>query len=148
LLCYNTIDLNNLIRYNKNKIEHSSDIKMKKFINKVEGFTLIELMVVILILAILLTIAIPVYLNSTKNAKIRTCQANLRIIDGGVSTYLTYTGSYPTAVDEMVTTGDYQILKKTPTCPKFSGLYSFDTSVPPVSHCPGGAEGESQGHKL
>ena len=41
------------------------------------GFTLIELMVVLLILAILLAIAIPTFLGTTKTANDRAVQSNL-----------------------------------------------------------------------
>src|ERR1700730_12193373 len=41
------------------------------------GFTLIELMVVLLILAILLAIAIPTFLGVTKSANDRAVQSNL-----------------------------------------------------------------------
>ena len=41
------------------------------------GFTLIELMVVLLILAILLAIAIPVFLGVTGSANDRSAQSNL-----------------------------------------------------------------------
>jgi len=43
-----------------------------------QGFTLIELMVVVLIIAILLAIAIPTFLGATKSANARSSQSNLR----------------------------------------------------------------------
>src|ERR1043165_3311162 len=43
-----------------------------------EGFTLIELMVVVLIIAILLAIAIPSYLGARQRANDRATQSNLR----------------------------------------------------------------------
>src|SRR5664279_549038 len=49
------------------------------------GFTLIELMVVLLILAILLAIAIPTFLGTSKSAKDRGAQQNLNtaLVDSG-----------------------------------------------------------------
>jgi type IV pilus assembly protein PilA len=43
-----------------------------------EGFTLIELMVVVLIIAILIAIAIPTFLGARKRAQDRQAQANIR----------------------------------------------------------------------
>ena len=43
-----------------------------------EGFTLIELMVVVLIIAILLAIAIPTFLGARNSANARATQSNLR----------------------------------------------------------------------
>src|SRR3990172_2387732 len=43
-----------------------------------EGFTLIELMVVVLIIAILIAIAIPTFLGARKRAQDRAAQSSLR----------------------------------------------------------------------
>ena len=84
-----------------------------------EGFTLIELLIVILIIAILVAIALPLYLNSQKNAKRRTCQANIRTIDGAITAfYAELEPVYPTDVGDLVISG---YLKKAPTCPSQAG---------------------------
>jgi type IV pilus assembly protein PilA len=60
------------------------------------GFTLIELMVVLLILAILLAIAIPTFLGVTGSANDRASQANLNTaITDGKSVYENNQQSYP-----------------------------------------------------
>src|SRR5207302_9983569 len=43
-----------------------------------EGFTLIELMVVVLIIAILIAIAIPTFLGARERAQNRSAQSNVR----------------------------------------------------------------------
>src|ERR1051326_1280725 len=43
-----------------------------------EGFTLIELMVVVLIIAILIAIAIPTFLGARKRAQDKQAQSNIR----------------------------------------------------------------------
>lgn len=48
--------------------------------SKKKGFTLVELMVVIAIIAVLLLIAVPKLSESTKGAKVRTFEANFRTL--------------------------------------------------------------------
>lgn len=66
-------DLELLVYYTDNKLDRSTFTKASatmQFLQKKDesGFTLVEIMVVILILGILLTIAIPLFLNQRKEA--------------------------------------------------------------------------------
>ncbi|MGI6467977.1 MAG: prepilin-type N-terminal cleavage/methylation domain-containing protein [Syntrophomonadaceae bacterium] len=49
-----------------------------------KGFTLVELMVVVVILGILVAIAVPLYNAQTEKAKKATCQANQRMIESAI----------------------------------------------------------------
>lgn len=60
---------------------------LKLFMKNKKGFTLVELMVVVVILGILVAIAVPVYNNVSANAQQRACHANLRTIDGAKSAW-------------------------------------------------------------
>ena len=60
--------------------------QMKKGRNQ-KGFTLVELMVVVVIIGILSAIAVPVYNNVTERAERSAVEANLRTIDGAIMTY-------------------------------------------------------------
>lgn len=64
-----------------------------------EGFTLIELMVVVLIIAILLAIAIPTFLGARKRAQDRAAQSSLRNALTAAKTLYTDNSSYSGATD-------------------------------------------------
>jgi len=68
------------------------------------GFTLIELMVVLLILAILLAIAIPTFLGVTNTANNRAAQSNLNTaLTDAKSVYESDQQSYPTTASALAT---------------------------------------------
>jgi len=66
-----------------------------------EGFTLIELMVVVLIIAILLAIAIPTFLGARNSANARASQSNLRNSLTAEQTYFTNNQSFSNVVADM-----------------------------------------------
>lgn len=59
---------------------------MRKLMSK-KGFTLVELMIVIVIMGILVAVAIPVYGAVTKNAETKTCKSNMSNIKSMASTW-------------------------------------------------------------
>ena len=70
-------------------------------ISREEGFTLVELIIVIIVIAILVSIAVPVYASMTDNARMNACKANLRTIDGTISQYRASNQDWPTNIDQI-----------------------------------------------
>lgn len=89
-----------------------------------KGFTLVELMVVVLIIGILVAIAIPLYTKSQANAQINACKANLRTIDGAIAQYLADNPN-ATSIDLDNNLVNEGYLKAKPTCPA-GGTYSVE----------------------
>lgn len=95
---------------------------MLKMFSKKRGFTLVELMVVVIIIGILVAIAIPLYSGIQQKAKESACEANVRTISGAAAMYHAENGSFPADVVALVTDG---YLQDTPVCP-LGGEYSID----------------------
>ena len=70
-------------------------------LNDEEGFTLIELMVVVLIIAILIAIAIPTFLGARRRAQDRQAQSNLRNGLTAEKTYYADAQGYTTSTTEL-----------------------------------------------
>jgi type IV pilus assembly protein PilA len=68
-----------------------------------DGFTLIELMVVVLIIAILLAIAIPTFMGARQKAQDRAAQTNLRTGLTAIRTAYVDGQSYLTAASQLAT---------------------------------------------
>ncbi|NTW29084.1 MAG: prepilin-type N-terminal cleavage/methylation domain-containing protein [Coriobacteriia bacterium] len=92
---------------------------MQAFRKNDEGFTLVELMVVVLIIGILVAIAIPVFNNASNNARIKSCQANMRTIEGAYQTYMANNGTAITAATTVVSGGILVpgFIAAVPACP-------------------------------
>jgi len=74
---------------------------LRKRRDEEEGFTLIELMVVVLIIAILIAIAIPTFLGARQRAQDRAVQSSLRNALAAEKTFYTDNQAYTQTVADM-----------------------------------------------
>jgi general secretion pathway protein G len=79
-----------------------------------KGFTLVEITIVLVLIGILVSIAIPIYRTSVVRAREAVLKENLFQIRDAISKYYKDKASYPTALDDLVTS---KYLRKIPFDP-------------------------------
>ena len=90
-------------------------MKLQTLKKKKKGFTLLELLVVLAILAILIAIAIPVYKNQKEKAAITAHNANVRVLETAVESYRQdHDGELPGDIHELATGGYIKSVPKVP----------------------------------
>ena len=111
------------------------------------GFTLIEIMIVVLIIAILLAIAIPNFLRARETSRAKSCKANLRQVETAKEQWAMDNKKGATDTPVLATDLVPTYIKSTPACPS-SGTYTVgDMSTRPVCSV-GGTAGTYNYHGL
>lgn len=102
---------------------------MKRIGNYEQGFTLIEMVVVLFIIGIIIAIALPNLKSVGETAIERADQVNRQLISSQADQYYLEFGRYPKSVDELV---KQKFLHSVPKCPGGKGVYviSSDPNLP------------------
>jgi len=133
-----------------NTIQTGKEVREKMMTRRMRGkrgFTMVELLVVIIIIAVLVAIALPRYFAAIYMGRVRACQANMKIINTAAQAYFAQNRVWPDEVANMLEPGNPSYvelvsgakagqLTETPLCP-----FSVDGSHPyvlePVYEDPG-----------
>jgi prepilin-type N-terminal cleavage/methylation domain-containing protein len=91
-----------------------------------KGFTLVELMVVVVIIGVLVAIAVPVYTSVQAKAERSACHANLRTIDGMSTQWQTMTGAEQSQVGEFKNLFTGKVVPQCPTGGVYTGVDPTD----------------------
>ncbi len=102
---------------------------MKRTASRTGGFTLVEIMIVVAIIGLLASIAIPNFVKARTTAQMNACISNLRVIDGAIQQWALDTKQGETA--QVTPTDVLPYLKNAVVCPSggktFADSYSLTT---------------------
>jgi general secretion pathway protein G len=83
-------------------------------LRRAAGFTLVELMVVMLIIAILASIAVPAYIASIRAAKEAVLRENLHVMRDAIDAYTNDKDKAPQTLDDLVSAGYLKAVPRDP----------------------------------
>jgi general secretion pathway protein G len=96
-----------------------------------KGFTLVELLVVLTILALLLSLATPRYFNSIEKAKDAALKEELNTLRESLDKYYADRGLYPKTLEDLV---EHKYIRKLPIDPitEKNNTWIFISPEPPI----------------
>jgi general secretion pathway protein G len=112
------------------------------------GFTLIELMIVMAIIAILATLAIPSYVTAIKHAREAVLKEDLHVLRAAIDSYTMDKQKAPQSLDDLVQEGYLKVIPEDPmthskdtwVTETSDAMYSLDQTEPGVNDVHSGSE--------
>lgn len=128
---------------------------------KAQGFTLVELLVVVVILAVLAAVVLPKFVSSSQKSKEAALKSDLVMLRNAVTLFKTDTGYYPQSLSDLaaasapakgldsaaalqnVNAADWQgpYVESIPTDPISGAAFSYTTTSPGVGTVKSSATG-------
>lgn len=117
---------------------------------KGRGFTLVELLVVIVVLAVLAAIVLPKFMNSSQRSKESALRSDLKVVRNAISMFQADTGKYPNSLADLAETDKTAVkvaggatvsatdwhgpyLEAVPTDPITGGAFTYTAATGKVS---------------
>ncbi len=127
------------------------------------GFTLVELLVVIVVLAILAAIVLPKFVDSSLRSKESALKSDLKLLRNAVNLFYADTGYYPAQLSDLTSTAapakgvdsagaqkditatDYHgpYLQEVPDDPVSAAAFTYNTTAPNVGEVTSSATGNA-----
>jgi len=97
------------------------------------GFTLLEVLFTVLIVAILAAVAVPLYSNSKASSETTVCKSNIQAIATAESKFKFDSGGYSLTTASAQTDLLSEGLAAWPSCPTTGGAYAIGGPVAPAT---------------
>jgi prepilin-type N-terminal cleavage/methylation domain-containing protein len=108
---------------------------LRKWQQQQQGFTLIEMMIVVLVIGILLGIAVPNFVRAREGTRTKACVENLQKIQWAKEQWAIENNQPANgAVVESDIAGSFKFLTELPDCPS-SGTYDIGATVDTIPSC-------------
>ena len=100
--------------------------------NSKKGFTLVELLIVVLILGALAAIAVPRIMGGAYTAKVNACKTNVDMLNSQIELWYANEDDWPAALTDVTDDPNYFPDTDAPACP-FGTTYSYSVVTHRVS---------------
>ena len=112
------------------------------------GFTLMELMIVMMIIGILTTLAIPSFVGAIRNAKEAVLKEDLRVMRSAIDSYTMDKQKAPQSLEDLVQEGYLKVIPEDPmtkardtwTTDTSDALHSLDQTDPGIDDVHSGSQ--------
>jgi general secretion pathway protein G len=121
---------------------------VKRLRHSESGFTLIELMIVMAIILILTTLAVPSYVSAMKHAREAVLKEDLSVLRNAIDSYTMDKQKAPQSLDDLVQSGYLRAIPQDPmthandtwVTDTSDAMYSIDETEPGISDVHSGSE--------